>query len=74
MFTGLIEDVGTIGDLRLQQKSAVLTVKTNLPVRSMARGASVAVNGACLTVVKKGPSRLLWTSRRKLCSAPAWKL
>ena len=55
MFTGLIEDVGTIGDLRLQQKSAVLTVKTKLPVRSMARGASVAVNGACLTVVKKGP-------------------
>ena len=55
MFTGLIEDVGTIGDLRLQQKSAVLTVKTRLPVRSMARGASVAVNGACLTVVKKGP-------------------
>jgi riboflavin synthase len=55
MFTGLIEDLGTIGDLRLQQKSAVLTVKTRLPVRSMARGASVAVNGACLTVVKKGP-------------------
>ena len=55
MFTGLIEDVGTIGGLRLQQKSAVLTVKTQLPVRSMARGASVAVNGACLTVVKKGP-------------------
>ncbi len=54
MFTGLIEDVGAIGDLRLQQKSAVLTVKTKLPVRSMARGASVAVNGACLTVVKKG--------------------
>ena len=55
MFTGLIEDVGTIGGLRLQQKSAVLTVKTKLPVRSMAHGASVAVNGACLTVVKKGP-------------------
>jgi len=54
MFTGLIEDVGTIGGLWLQQKSAVLTVKTKLPVRSMARGASVAVNGACLTVVKKG--------------------
>ena len=42
MFTGLIEDVGTIGDLRLQQKSAVLTVKTKLPVRSMARGATPA--------------------------------
>ena len=53
MFTGLIEDVGKIGGLQLKNGSAVLTVKTKLPVRSMALGASVAVNGACLTVVKK---------------------
>ena len=54
MFTGLIEDVGKIGALRLNNGAAVLTVKTRLAVRSMALGASVAVNGACLTVVKKG--------------------
>jgi riboflavin synthase len=30
-----------------------LTVETKLAARAMARGASVAVNGACLTVVKK---------------------
>jgi riboflavin synthase len=53
MFTGLIEDVGTIGALRMEKKSAVLTVKTKLPVPSMPDGASIAVNGACLTVVKK---------------------
>ena len=53
MFTGLIEDVGKIGALRIAKNSAVLTVKTKLPVRSMPLGASVAVNGACLTVVKK---------------------
>ena len=53
MFTGLIEDVGEIGALRLKNGSAVLMVKTKLPVRSMPLGASVAVNGACLTVVKK---------------------
>lgn len=53
MFTGLIEDVGTIGALRMEKKSAVLTVKTKLPVPSMPHGASIAVNGACLTVVKK---------------------
>jgi riboflavin synthase len=53
MFTGLIEDIGKIGALRLQQGSAVMTVRTRLPVRSMLLGASVAVNGACLTVVKK---------------------
>ena len=53
MFTGLVDDVGMIGERRLDKGSAVLTVKTRLPVRSMALGASVAVNGACLTVVKK---------------------
>ncbi|MBM2802825.1 MAG: ribE [Deltaproteobacteria bacterium] len=53
MFTGLIDDVGRIGALRLKDGSAVLTVKTKLPVRSMPLGASVAVNGACLTVVNK---------------------
>ena len=53
MFTGLIEDVGVVGALRMQRGSAVLTVKTNLAVGSMPLGASVAVNGACLTVVKK---------------------
>jgi riboflavin synthase len=56
MFTGLIEDVGRITGLRTSQRAAVLTVKTHLPVRAMELGASVAVNGACLTVVKKGTS------------------
>ena len=53
MFTGLIEDVGKIGALRFAKNSPVLTVKTKLPLRRMPLGASVAVNGACLTVVKK---------------------
>lgn len=53
MFTGLIEDVGKIGLLRIDKNSAVLEVKTKLPLRAMPLGASVAVNGACLTVVKK---------------------
>src|SRR5512145_68620 len=53
MFTGLIEDVGVIGALRIEKGSAVLTVKTKLSVTSMPLGASIAVNGACLTVVRK---------------------
>ena len=54
MFTGLIEDVGKIAGLRFHKGSAVMTVKTQLAVRAMALGASIAVSGACLTVVKKG--------------------
>ena len=54
MFTGLIEDVGKIASLRLNKGSAVLAVETRLPLRPMELGASIAINGACLTVVKKG--------------------
>jgi len=54
MFTGLIEDVGKIVSPRLGGRAAVLIVKTRLSVRAMELGASIAVNGACLTVVKKG--------------------
>src|SRR5829696_4546303 len=53
MFTGLIEDVGKIAALTLRNGSAVLTVQTKLPVGKLVLGASVAVNGACLTVVRK---------------------
>ena len=53
MFTGLIEDVGKIAALRIESDAAVLTVATKLPVGRMAHGASIAVNGACLTVVRK---------------------
>jgi riboflavin synthase len=54
MFTGLIEEVGKVVALRFVNRAAVLTVKTSLAVRAMELGASIAVNGACLTVVKKG--------------------
>lgn len=53
MFTGLIEDVGKIAALRIAKDAAVLTVQTKLPLGRTPRGASIAVNGACLTVVRK---------------------
>ncbi len=53
MFTGLVEDVGKVVSLGLKHQAAVLTVQTNLATRAMELGASIAVNGACLTVVKK---------------------
>jgi riboflavin synthase len=57
MFTGLIQDVGKIVSLQLKEKSAILAVETSLPLRSMELGASIAVNGACLTITKKGKNR-----------------
>jgi riboflavin synthase len=53
MFTGLIEDVGRVASLVMNEQSAVLTVESSLAVRGIPLGASIAVNGACLTVVQK---------------------
>ena len=50
MFTGLIEDVGTLLGLERQGRAGILRVRTNLPTGELAHGESIAVNGACLTV------------------------
>jgi riboflavin synthase len=53
MFTGLVEDVGNIESVQQTGTSAVFTISTHLPLREMKLGASIAVNGACLTITKK---------------------
>ena len=56
MFTGLIEDLGTIVAIaaaRSGQGSRV-TIATKIPQADLSLGASVAVDGACLTVVESG--------------------
>ncbi|HJV36830.1 riboflavin synthase [Geomonas sp.] len=58
MFTGLIENVGELVSIEKRGASGSLTVKTALPLEEIALGASVAVNGACLTVVRKGGGTL----------------
>lgn len=54
MFTGLIEDVGTIRELRRGDAGGRLAVATAIPERELTLGESIAVNGACLTVVAFG--------------------
>ncbi len=50
MFTGLIEDVGKITDIRRSASNTRLAVETKL--EGIKIGDSVAVNGACLTAVE----------------------
>lgn len=54
MFTGLIETIGELVSIERRGASGSLTVKASLPMDEIAIGASIAVNGACLTVVRKG--------------------
>ena len=51
MFTGLVEGIGEISGLTPQAEGLRLTVKTSFPASQLALGESVAVSGACLTVV-----------------------
>ncbi|QWV94624.1 riboflavin synthase [Geomonas oryzisoli] len=54
MFTGLIETVGELVSIERRGASGSLTVKTSLPLDEIRIGDSIAINGACLTVVRKG--------------------
>ena len=54
MFTGLIEEVGKVID----RDGARLVVSADRVLEDSDLGASVAINGACLTVVERGPGRL----------------
>lgn len=50
MFTGLIEDIGTLRRLRRSPDGMQLVVATAIPMTDLVRGESIAVDGVCLTV------------------------
>jgi riboflavin synthase len=51
MFTGIVEEVGEVAAVDTEADSAVLTVRARDIVDDLRLGASVAVDGVCLTVV-----------------------
>ncbi len=53
MFTGIIEEVGTVRQIRRGRCSAVVEVEARLVTEDLKIGDSVAVNGVCLTVTEK---------------------
>jgi riboflavin synthase len=55
MFTGLVEDVGTVARADRRSDALVLAIKpTRLPVDELALGESICHDGACLTVTERG--------------------
>lgn len=51
MFTGLIEELGTVAAVEQLEEGSRLIVQANLVTGDMANGDSVAVNGVCLTAL-----------------------
>ncbi len=53
LFTGIIEDLGIVESHVRSREGATLTVKTSLPTARMKIGDSIAISGACMTIVAK---------------------
>lgn len=51
MFTGIIEETGTVRSVKTSGHSAVVTVVASAVLDNLKQGDSIAVNGVCLTVV-----------------------
>ena len=54
MFTGIIQDMGTVRKLTRKGEDALLEVTTDLPLEDVKVGDSIAVSGGCLTVTTLG--------------------
>jgi riboflavin synthase len=62
MFTGIVEETGTVAKIGRGKKSILLTVRAGTSARGLKIGGSLAVNGCCLTAIKissHGRSRLV---------------
>ncbi|WP_370324250.1 riboflavin synthase [Euzebya sp.] len=55
MFTGLVEEVGEVADLRRAEGSAVLEISCQVVLDGSEVGDSIAVNGCCLTITDLRP-------------------
>jgi riboflavin synthase len=55
MFTGIIEELGTVEALETRPAGARLKVRCAAVLPDMTIGASIAVNGVCLTAVDRRP-------------------
>src|ERR1700734_536065 len=56
MFTGIIEELGTVEAFEPRLAGARLSVKCALVMSDLTEGASIAVNGVCLTATSLTPN------------------
>jgi riboflavin synthase len=80
MFTGIVSDLGTLVSVKPGRDLKRLKIESRYPARSIALGASIMVNGVCMTVVARGPKgKGSWfeveagAETLKLTTAGRWK-
>jgi riboflavin synthase len=57
MFTGIIEELGTVDRIEPRQAGSRLAVRCATVTEDLTEGASIAVNGVCLTALDVRPGR-----------------
>lgn len=57
MFTGIVEEIGTVKSIRTQQSVRTLDISCQKIIEDMHIGDSISVNGACLTVIDFKPNQ-----------------
>lgn len=60
MFTGIIEEIGTVNAMLRKGDTAQLEISSSICYSDSRPGDSISVNGCCLTVVKRHDNRLLF--------------
>jgi riboflavin synthase len=60
MFTGIVEELGTVEAVEEQGDAIRLTVRAGLVLEDAGLGDSISVNGCCLTVAERGDGT--WTA------------
>jgi riboflavin synthase len=55
MFTGIIEELGTVASVEVLEDSIRLEIKADLVRQDLSQGESVSVNGVCLTAAEVTP-------------------
>ena len=57
MFTGIVEELGTVESLERQSDAVRLTVRATTVLADAGLGDSISVNGCCLTVAERTSTR-----------------
>ena len=76
MFTGIVEDIGTVADVLRRTKESTITIRVRkIDPRELVNGESISVSGACLTVTSvAGDAFTVDASRETLSRTSLGKL
>ena len=74
MFTGIVEELGTIKKLSISGHSGQIMIKASKVLEGTIIGDSIAVNGICLTVTSMGSDYFTASKMRLQATTSIWNV